>query len=47
MRLSGHGLPHMQGNGHGDLYVSIQVNTPAHLTDHQKRLVQELAEAGL
>ncbi len=47
MRLSGHGLPHMQGNGHGDLYVSIQVNTPANLTDHQKRLVQELAEAGL
>ncbi len=47
MRLSGHGLPHMQGSGRGDLYVSVQVNIPANLTDHQEKLVRQIAEAGL
>ncbi len=47
MRLAGHGLPHMKGSGRGDLYVSILVGMPGNLTDKQKRLVEELAEAGL
>jgi curved DNA-binding protein len=47
MRLGGHGLPTMKGNKRGDLYVQIQVEIPKKLTDDQKRLVEELAAAGL
>lgn len=47
MRLTGRGLPHMKGNGRGDLYVSIHVDTPKTLTDEQKDQVKKLAESGL
>ena len=47
MRLTGRGLPHMQGDGKGDLYVSIHVDTPKTLTDEQKDQVKKLAESGL
>lgn len=47
MRLSGHGLPHMDGKGQGDLYVRIRVNTPSRLTKEQKSLIEQLAETGL
>ena len=47
MRLSGHGLPHMHGKGHGDLYVRIHVNIPGRLTKKQKGLIEQLAESGL
>jgi len=47
MRLTGRGLPHMKGNGKGDLYVSIHVDTPKTLTDEQKDQVKKLAESGL
>lgn len=47
MRLAGHGLPHMKGEGRGDLYVTIHVRMPARLNDEQKRLVEELARTGL
>jgi curved DNA-binding protein len=47
MRLAGHGLPHMDGKGQGDLYVRIQVNTPGRLSKKQKSLIEQLAETGL
>jgi curved DNA-binding protein len=47
MRLAGRGLPRMKGEDRGDLYVTIQVNMPAGLTDAQKALVEKLAETGL
>ena len=47
MRLSGHGLPDMKGNHKGDLYVRIQVKIPKNLTAEQKKLVEQLAAAGL
>jgi curved DNA-binding protein len=47
MRLGGLGLPHMKGNGKGDLYVIIKVNIPKKLTKAQKKIVSQLAEAGL
>ena len=47
MRLSGRGLPHMKGNGTGDLYVTIHVDTPKTLTEEQKDLIKKLADAGL
>ncbi len=47
MRLAGHGLPHMKGDGRGDLYVDILVRIPKRFTAEQKRLIQKLAETGL
>jgi curved DNA-binding protein len=47
MRLSGHGLPGMKSSKKGDLFVRIQVNIPKHLSAQQKKLVEELAAAGL
>ncbi len=47
MRLSGHGLPYMRSNHKGDLYVTIHVLVPQHLTKEQKKLIKKLAETGL
>ncbi|WP_024335942.1 DnaJ C-terminal domain-containing protein [Desulfotignum balticum] len=47
MRLSGHGIPHMKGNGCGDLFVVINIDMPKKLTDKQKKLIQELKATGL
>jgi len=47
MRLAGHGLPHMKGGGKGDVYISINVAIPKHLTQAQKALVKKLADVGL
>jgi len=47
MRLSGKGLPLMDGDANGDLFVRIHVNMPKKLTEDQRRLVDQLAQAGL
>ncbi|PID73242.1 MAG: integrase [Desulfobacterales bacterium] len=47
MRLPGYGLPHMNDDGSGDLYVVILVRVPDQLTDSQRSLVEKLAETGL
>ncbi len=47
MRIKGRGLPHMRGNGKGDLYVCILVKMPAKLTEEQRDLVDQLAATGL
>ena len=47
MRLPGHGLPHMDGKGQGDLYVRIHVHMPKELSKKQKNLIDQLAETGL
>ncbi len=47
MRLSGNGLPHMNEDTRGDLYVQIDVQMPKHLNKEQKKLVEQLAESGL
>jgi curved DNA-binding protein len=47
MRLSGHGLPHMQGRAKGDLYVIVDVNIPKQLTSEQRKLIDNLAASGL
>jgi len=47
MRLPGHGLPHMDGKGQGDLYVRIHVHMPKELSKKQKDLIDQLADAGL
>ena len=47
MRLSGHGLPHMQGRAKGDLYVIIEVDMPKQLTDEQRKMIEKLSASGL
>jgi curved DNA-binding protein len=47
MRLPGHGLPNMQGNTKGNLYVSIHVDIPKTITQKQKKLIEKLAESGM
>lgn len=47
MRLAGHGLPKMKGDGKGDLYVTVLVDVPRTLTTEQEKLVSELASTGM
>ncbi|MDO9263503.1 MAG: DnaJ C-terminal domain-containing protein [Desulfosalsimonadaceae bacterium] len=47
MRLAGNGIPHMKGDGAGDLYVEIQVAAPGNLTKQQKQLIESLAGTGI
>ncbi len=39
-RLRGKGVPSLDGHGHGDLYVSVQVVVPAHLNREQREIMQ-------
>jgi len=41
--LHGQGVPHLRGNGRGDLLVEVVVTTPTELDDHQAQLLTELA----
>lgn len=47
MRLPGHGIPHMKGDGSGDMFVVINIVIPRHLTKEQKALVEDLKKTGL
>ena len=42
-RLRGHGVKNVQGYGHGDLHVRINVEVPTHLSAAQKAKLQEFA----
>jgi molecular chaperone DnaJ len=42
-RIKGRGVKNLQGYGHGDLHVRVQVEVPAHLTGAQKAKLQEFA----
>ncbi len=43
-RLKGKGVKNVQGYGHGDLHVRINVEVPSHLNTAQKAKLQEFAE---
>jgi molecular chaperone DnaJ len=42
-RLRGLGMPVLNGRGHGDLYVQVDVIIPARLSREQRRLLESLA----
>jgi len=44
IRLKGKGVKNVQGYGHGDLHVRVNVEVPTHLTPAQKAKLQEFAE---
>lgn len=47
LRVPKQGLPHMKGEGRGDLYVIIDVKWPGEMDERQKELVEQLAETGV
>jgi molecular chaperone DnaJ len=44
-RVKGKGVKNLQGYGHGDLHVRIQVEIPTHLTAEQKNKLREFSES--
>jgi len=42
-RVRSKGMPDVSGRGHGDLLVTVRVNTPKKLTKEQKKLLEQLA----
>jgi molecular chaperone DnaJ len=45
MRLRGKGMPAVGGRGRGDLFATVQVQTPKKLTKEQRHLIEQLAKA--
>jgi len=45
-RLAGQGMPRLNKQGRGDLYVRVQISVPKNLTERQKALIKELATSG-
>ena len=41
-RLAGLGMPHLNGNGKGDLYAKVRVVLPTRLGEREKKLFEEL-----
>jgi molecular chaperone DnaJ len=44
LRLKGHGVPNLGRRGRGDLYVQVQVETPAARSKEERELLERLAE---
>jgi molecular chaperone DnaJ len=47
LKVSKRGIPHFSGIGRGNLYLQLNINTPARLTRRQKELLEELKKEGL
>jgi len=45
LRLRGKGMPDVTGRGHGDMFATVQVQTPPKLTKEQRHLLEQLAKA--
>ncbi|NOX62114.1 MAG: molecular chaperone DnaJ [Chloroflexi bacterium] len=45
LRLRGLGVPHLRGNGRGDMLVTVNVHIPTQLTDEQRALFEQLAQS--
>jgi len=45
LRLKSKGMPDVNGRGRGDLFATVQVQTPRKLTKDQRKLIEELARA--
>jgi molecular chaperone DnaJ len=45
LRLRGKGMPDVSGRGRGDLFATVQVQTPKKLNRDQRRLLEDLAKA--
>ena len=45
LRLKGKGMPDVNGRGRGDLFATVQVQTPKKLNKEQRALLEQLAKA--
>ena len=45
LRLKGKGMPDVNGRGKGDLFATVQVETPRKLNKEQRQLLEQLAKA--
>ena len=45
MRLKSKGLPDVNGRGKGDLFATVQVQTPKKLNKEQRQLLEQLSKA--
>ena len=45
LRLRGKGMPDVNGRGRGDLFATVQVQTPKKLNKEQRHLLEQLAKA--
>jgi molecular chaperone DnaJ len=45
LRLRGKGMPDVSGRGRGDLFATVQVQTPRKLTKEQRLLIEQLGKA--
>jgi molecular chaperone DnaJ len=45
LRLKGKGLPILQGYGHGDLFIHINVWTPKKISKEEKEILEKLRES--
>src|SRR5581483_7135239 len=45
LRLRGKGMPDVNGRGRGDLFATVQVQTPKKLSREQRTLLEQLAKA--
>ncbi len=43
-RLAGLGMPHLNGNGKGDLYAKVRVVLPTRLSERERKLFEELRD---
>jgi molecular chaperone DnaJ len=43
-RLRGKGFPSLNGYGHGDQLVRVNIQVPTHLSEKEKRLLEEFAK---
>jgi molecular chaperone DnaJ len=44
LRLRGKGMPDVSGRGKGDLFATVQVQTPKKLNKEQRQLLEQLAK---
>ncbi|MGE0451416.1 MAG: molecular chaperone DnaJ [Vicinamibacterales bacterium] len=44
LRLKGKGMPDVNGRGRGDLFATVQVQTPRKLSKEQRHLIEQLAK---
>jgi DnaJ-class molecular chaperone len=42
LRVPGKGMPRRNGRGHGDLYLTFEVDFPDELTVEQKKAIREI-----
>jgi molecular chaperone DnaJ len=45
LRLRDKGMPDVNGRGRGDLFITVQAQTPRKLTKEQQQLLEQLAKA--